>query len=255
MPLTPEQTQDIARLRDLNLSPKQIARKLNLRPAEVTKVVRNQAAASEAERIQHLGAQNIDDGSLPPLVQCVVNQKAAEELLSIGVPSSTSAIPAEDPAALVNDEDTPVSGLASVILARAKAGQYIVTSYLIDCWCLGVKNVIGPNLMGISQYKDLLEQAQGMFQQPFVDITLKQAQAIVFGAVDYAHDLGLSPHHDFETGQVQLGSRCDTLMDIPFGRNGKPFYMGGPYDDSRKILKVLRNTVGENNFDFVIPPR
>ncbi|MEO1591479.1 MAG: hypothetical protein AAFU71_09330 [Cyanobacteria bacterium J06632_22] len=79
--MTPEQIQEIARLRDRNLSPKKIARKLNLRPAEVTKVVRNQAAASEAKRIAHLGAKEIDDGSLPPLVECVMNQGAVDILL------------------------------------------------------------------------------------------------------------------------------------------------------------------------------
>ncbi|CAN1212065.1 hypothetical protein TUMEXPCC7403_17800 [Tumidithrix helvetica PCC 7403] len=41
--MTPEQTQEIARLRALNLSPKQTARQLGLRPAEVTAFIKAQA--------------------------------------------------------------------------------------------------------------------------------------------------------------------------------------------------------------------
>jgi DNA-binding CsgD family transcriptional regulator len=41
-----ELEQEIYRLRALNLAPKQIARKLSLRPAEVSDIIRRQAQAS-----------------------------------------------------------------------------------------------------------------------------------------------------------------------------------------------------------------
>ncbi|WP_421656838.1 hypothetical protein [Leptothermofonsia sp. ETS-13] len=40
-PMTPEQIQEIVRLRSQNLAPKQIARQLGLRSAEVTAVIKS----------------------------------------------------------------------------------------------------------------------------------------------------------------------------------------------------------------------
>ena len=36
------------------------------------------------------------------------------------------------------------------------------------------------------------------------------------------------------------------------GYRSKPFYINGPYDNPLKILKTLRKTVGEGNFEYVI---
>jgi transcriptional regulator with XRE-family HTH domain len=57
--MTPEQIQEIARLRTLNLPPKQIARQLGLRPAEVSAAIRGQAEKATLARIER--------GELPPL--------------------------------------------------------------------------------------------------------------------------------------------------------------------------------------------
>jgi hypothetical protein len=45
-----DRIQEISRLRSLNLSPKQIARNLNMRPAEVSEILRQQAATLDLER-------------------------------------------------------------------------------------------------------------------------------------------------------------------------------------------------------------
>ncbi len=41
-------------------------------------------------------------------------------------------------------------------------------------------------------------------------------------------------------------------MKLECGRNGKPCYFCGPYDDPSNILKTLTKTLGEGNFDYVI---
>ena len=71
--MTPEQVQEITRLRGLNLSPKQIARKLGLRPAVVTALLRQQA--------EDLAIARRESGELAPLVNCLINSEAAQRLL------------------------------------------------------------------------------------------------------------------------------------------------------------------------------
>ena len=56
---------EIVRLRALNLSPKQIARKLGLRPAEVTAVIKAQAEEASLARAER--------GELPPVEACFIN--------------------------------------------------------------------------------------------------------------------------------------------------------------------------------------
>lgn len=78
--MTPEQIQEITRLRSLNLSPKQIARKLGLRPSEVTAIIKNHAIASGSER-SSIAHQKGQTKALSSLEKCLINEKAAQQLL------------------------------------------------------------------------------------------------------------------------------------------------------------------------------
>jgi hypothetical protein len=49
-----------------------------------------------------------------------------------------------------------------------------------------------------------------------VEISLEQAQAIVYGAVDYARSLDFEPRRDLNTkAQIHLGLRPETLLPNP----------------------------------------
>lgn len=228
--MTPEQATEIFRLREAKVAPKQIARKLRLRPAEVNTFIRQNAETTYLKKAQ--------DGTLQPLHECIVNQSAAESLLW-----------GKDP-----QEDRGARGLAQIIVVRQDHNRYLVGSYLVDYWCLGVKDTIPPGKMGKVEYQRFKEECMLRFDESFVDISLEQAQSIVYGAVDYALSLGFKtkPSADFNTkAQAHLGLRPDTLIPLEFGKDGKPFYISGPYDDSQKILKTLEANVGADNFTFI----
>ncbi|MGK7899017.1 MAG: DNA-binding response regulator [Xenococcus sp. (in: cyanobacteria)] len=236
--MSPEQVQEIIRLRALNLSPKQIARKLGLRPAEVNELLRQQAEGVAITR----RAQ----GELALLERCLINEKASQRLLEtkkkgwFGGKWGSEEAPDE------------VGGLAQIFVTRVEGNQYLVASYLVDYWCLGVKNVLGPRKLNRTKYEAMVKKTYSKFQQEYREITLEQAQAIIFGAVSYAQKLGLKPHRDFSKAEEHLGQPSENLLPIEFGRKGKPFYVSGPYDNSHKILAKLRETVGEGNFDYLM---
>lgn len=50
--MTPEQLAEVQRLRDRKVTPKQIARKLGLRPAEVKAVIQQQATMAQQARAE-----------------------------------------------------------------------------------------------------------------------------------------------------------------------------------------------------------
>jgi hypothetical protein len=235
--MTPEQEQAVLDLRTRNVAPKQIARQLGLRPAEVSALIKAQAEQAATARLAA--------GELNPLFQCLINQSCLADLLPERHTETAIALSPK----LEDDAD---AGLAVIILSR-KAGfnRLEVCTYLVDLWCLGVKDASGPRLMNPSTYKDFVEFAYRPFSGGSEDIPLELAQAIVFGGVEYAKNLGFQPHPDFEQARSQLGDWKGTPV-LNFGRDGKPCYMNGPYDDPIKTLKTLRETVGEGNFDFIL---
>ena len=103
-----------------------------------------------------------------------------------------------------------------------------------------------------SKYEAMVDKAYSKFQQNYREITLEQAQAIIFGAVEYAQKLGLKLHWDWSKAKDHLGQPSENLLAIEFGRKGKPFYVSGPYDNPDKIVAKLRETVGEGNFDYLM---
>jgi hypothetical protein len=220
--MQPEQEQEILSLRDRQLTPKQIARKLGLKAFEVSSFL-----ISHAEQTALASAEK---GELLPVAQCLVDVNFAKVLLG--------------------NETSAMSGLGLVMVTRSKGyNRFVVTSYLIDYWCLGVKDAMPPRNCNDSQYKNLVENAYSQFLG-YEEISLEQAQALVWGAIAYAKTLGFEPHRDFEQSKAHLGESTSEI-GLKFGRNGEPCYVEGPYDNTTKIINTLRNSVGNGNFDFL----
>ncbi len=230
-----EQTQEILSLRSGKLTPKQIARKMGLKVSEVTAFLKGQAESVAIARAE--------SGELAPVVQCLINVNCVSRLFPAQAAIATDSV--EDP------ENNHESGFAVVTVTRSPGfNRFILCSYLVDYWCLGVKDASGPRKYNRSEYEQLIS----MYYEPFPggshEISLTEAQAIVFGAVEYAEKLGFKPHHDFEKAREHLGEWNGELK-LEFGKDGKPFYQSGPYDNSSSILHTLNKSVGEGNYNYL----
>jgi hypothetical protein len=247
--MKPEQIQEILDLRSRNLTPKQIARKLGLRVAEVTGVIKSQATQSA------IAAQEM--GILPPVSECLADIGCVRRLLgeeAIAPEFRTTSENKQDEDAKDEDaEDKDMSsGLGLVIVTRSTGfNRFLFASYLVDYWCLGVKSCIPPRQLNGSRYREMLQYAYNGFLEGYQTITLDQARAIIFGSVEYAASLGLKPDPDFEQAKAHLGA-SNHFQKLQFGRNGKPFYFSGPYDDPDYIIDTLRKSVGDGNFGFTM---
>lgn len=154
-------------------------------------------------------------------------------------------------------EEWQEGGIAPVIIARQQDdGKVLYANYLVDLYCLGVKDVVVEENVPKKRFERLLQKM--CMQAPEVlDVGL--AHEIVYGAVDYARKYGFEPHHDF----TRL--HADQVLDPPdahprtnnveFGQNGMPTYISGPHESqyqSRRILETLERTAGEGNFHYII---
>ena len=220
--MQPEQEQEILNLRDRQLTPKQIARNLGLKASEVSTFLISQA--------EQTALASAEKGELLPVAQCLVDVNFAKVLLG--------------------NETSETGGLGLVMVTRSKGyNRFVAATYLIDYWCLGVKDTIPPRNCNDSQYKNLVEHSYSPFLG-YEEISLEQAQALVWGAIAYAKTLGFEPHRDFEQSKAHLGELTSEIS-LKFGRNGEPCYVEGPYDDRRKIINTLRDSVGNGNFDYL----
>ncbi|BAQ65109.1 hypothetical protein [Geminocystis sp. NIES-3709] len=229
--MTPEQIQEVKNLRELGLSPKQIARKLGVRPVAITAIIQKQG---EEEYLA-----KVEKGELSPLKHCVINKSAAQHLLQSHKPKNSS-------------EELDNIGFAQILVTRIERNKLCVCSSLVDIYCLGVKDAIEPRRMDIIQYQNFLREVYRNFEGGYVEITLEEAQSIIFGAIEYADKLGFKPHKDFEAVKPLLGTPPDKLLSMEFGKDGKPFYISGPYDNEKKIINTLKQSVGEGNFKYMM---
>lgn len=145
-----------------------------------------------------------------------------------------------------------VRGLVAVLVAAdsTRSAKAQVAGFLLDVWCLGVKNALAPEPMGERQ----LSGHRAVYFNAFeghVPVPAELARALVFGAAAYARDLGFDPEADFEAAAAVLGEPADPCP-IRFGRDGKPFYVNGPYDDPEAVARTLRRAVGDDGFHCAI---
>ena len=153
--------------------------------------------------------------------------------------------------------DWQASGLTNIIVARTQEdGRILFGSYLVDLLCLGLKDCFTRSDYAPNRFqRDLPDLLRGDGEP----ISVELAHEIIHGAIEYARGLGLEPHPDFQR------LAADQVLDPPdahprsgqveFGKNGKPLFIPGPYDNEVKIsavLGTLKRTVGEGNFDFLM---
>jgi hypothetical protein len=225
-----ETIRSVRELRARGLSPKEIARSLGIRPAAVADLVRKLAAESD-------GA---DPGA--DLVDCWVNAGWSTGLSIAGRPEW------RDPGA-----DDGTGGLVSAVVARRRRNRRGVTAcvYLVDVYCLGVKNAMGPDNMKDQALRRLTNRVFSGYQAPPVPAPIELVRDLVLGAAEYADALGFAPHPDFGETRAHLGPWAGPSA-ITFGCEGEPTYVEGPYDNPRHVLRTLRRAVGRNGFHHTV---
>jgi hypothetical protein len=145
------------------------------------------------------------------------------------------------------------NGLAKIILSRKQPNNNLIIGvFLVDIYCLGLKNTFCNANISLEDYKNLKLR---MFQQTsIITCQPRLANRIIYGAIEYARKLGFEPQKDFELSRFILDEPYDVdfSFNVEFGKNGKPLYIAGPDDDVDYVIKKLIKNVGEGNFDYIL---
>ncbi|MBF0471957.1 MAG: hypothetical protein HQL48_11375 [Gammaproteobacteria bacterium] len=139
------------------------------------------------------------------------------------------------------------NGIGVIVISRSLPDDAIAAAvFLVDTYCLGVKNAYFT-LLDREYYDGGFKEelydgyADGEFQRTHPSCAMK----IIEGAKAYAAEYGFQPHKDYHKAIPLLKgidpAACPVKYD--FGHKGKPFYIQGPHEsdsDTRRIMKRIQ---------------
>ena len=146
-------------------------------------------------------------------------------------------------------------GMGNLVFSRSLPdGRIALGAFLLDIFCLGVKNAFFAIVARNEYAKRLRNWSKAESLQPMQPACFRK---LVEGGVAYAHDLGFNPHVDYEAARLIFGdvqsTACPTRFE--YGHDGKPFYISGPHEtaaDVQAIVEKLQRRLGSGNFDCLV---
>jgi hypothetical protein len=153
-------------------------------------------------------------------------------------------------------ENLWTQGMGYVGLSRQLPdGSVALALFLVDRYCLGVKNALVA-IEGRFSHDSRMRELNSQFAS--AELSAAAARKLVEGAVDYARALGFAPHPDYHKAKLIFGDidARECLQEFEFGKDGKPFFIAGPHDGParcRQIVNTLVHSRGANGFHFMVP--
>ena len=144
-------------------------------------------------------------------------------------------------------------GMATIVISRKHSNGHLTYGlYLVDLYCLGVKDTMYQFNVPGYEYEEHVGELKEKENLIICDYPL--AHNVIFGALEFADEFGFSPHKDFGKVTEYLLEEDDErveLMDIEFGLNGKPAVVTEIGKEPNPIIRKLEETVGPGNFEYI----
>ncbi|WP_294301060.1 hypothetical protein [uncultured Chryseobacterium sp.] len=149
--------------------------------------------------------------------------------------------------------DVEIGKLQVIISRKHKTGNITAGFYLVDLWCMGIKDSFFDFNLTESDFGLLLESLYDRADLTEVDYV--QAHNIIYAAYEYALNLGIKQSPVFEkTTKYLLEEDNDDipLIEIECGRDDRPFYQQGGESaaEASKVIRTLEKSVGKGGFDY-----
>jgi hypothetical protein len=145
------------------------------------------------------------------------------------------------------------AGIGTLIVARGATPDYLVFgSFLLDVFCLGIKDVMFDSLDG-DEFDTYVAVADA--GSPLGPVYPSDARKLLHDLAAWSQSIGFPPHRDFTAVERIFGdvSADESEADFPFGHDGKPFYIPGPFESAtliRRRIEQLQKHLGDDGFEF-----
>ena len=152
---------------------------------------------------------------------------------------------------------TEAQGMGTVHISRQLPdGQVAFASFLVDRYCLGVKDVFFKVLHRLDYETKIVQRRD---PEPRRQVSPADARKLIEGAVQYAGGLGLPPHADYQTAMLLFGDidAAASTAQFEFGKDGKPFFIAGPHDTPERCKQIMailmKSCGGPDGFHYLMP--
>lgn len=155
---------------------------------------------------------------------------------------------------LLTEEWQEEGAITQILVSRRSFGKIAAGVFLVDLGCLGVKNAFGSLFDTQREYRQL--RGGMMANQDMVAADINLVAKIIREAIAYAKELGFRPNRDYRDAKIVLGDADPDACNVPIplgGKDGRPFFVAGPYDDMDLIKAKLTRKLGPDGFHFLIP--
>lgn len=160
--------------------------------------------------------------------------------------SECSKFPLYECKVLDNWEET---GISPVYVSRQlTTDSYVFICYLVDFWCLGVKDTILKFGVSKGELYNIYNTSQGL-----VTISYQDARSLILGAIDFAKAIDIAPHASWN-GIPSSFIEADLAYEkkFVFGQEGVPFYVSGPNDYEHYNVQEIINKVSQAKGHYTV---
>lgn len=151
------------------------------------------------------------------------------------------------------NSDWKENGIAQIVVTRKRAdGKFVVGVYLVDTFCMGVKEAFCKSDFDEEQLDGLLKRIATV--DNIKEIPYVEAHNIIYGAIEFAGEADIPPIKEFTLAQYVLDEDNDDipLIEYEFGKDGKYLLVCGPNKRDKLFVKPLKEKLGDK-FDYVVP--
>ena len=149
----------------------------------------------------------------------------------------------------VSDDMTEYGEGHVIVTRRHTGGRISVAMYLVDTYCIGVKDSLFRLRLEEEELEEMLERAPSIRECSY-----EEAHNWVYGAIAWAEEAGIEPDKSFAVTKYMLEEDTDEipLIEYEFGRDGKHLLMANNNLEASRYLPLLKKNLGEGNFAFTI---
>ncbi len=136
-----------------------------------------------------------------------------------------------------------------IVTRRHTGGRVSMAMYLVDTYCIGVKDSFFRLRLEDDELEEMLDSAPGIRECSY-----EEAHNWVYGAIGWAEEAGIEPDKSFAVTKYMLEEDTDDipLIEYEFGHDGKHLLMANNNLEASRYLPLLQKNLGEGNFEFTI---
>ena len=137
-----------------------------------------------------------------------------------------------------------------IVSRRHTGGRVSIGVYLVDTWCVGVKDSYYRLRMEEYEFEDTIKN----YPLELHECSYDEAHNRIFGAIAFAEEAGIAPHKSFAVTRYMLEEDTDDvpLIEYNYGRDGKHTLVASSRLEASRYLPLLRKNLGEGNYDYLL---